>query len=100
MNRVDTIRRLIELKKIFLEYENIECKQEDVDLINSAVKELSRGDVEILNSLQVANKEIKNENKLLKKENKELKKELELHEWAFEGLRSAYFEKIGEENGD
>lgn len=56
MNRVDIIRRLIELKKIFLEYENIECKQEDVDLINSAVKELSRGDVEILNSLQVANK--------------------------------------------
>ncbi|VTQ55146.1 hypothetical protein [Clostridium perfringens] len=53
MNRVDIIRRLIELKKIFLEYENIE-----------------------------------------------LKKELELHEWAFEGLRSAYFEKIGEENGD
>ncbi|MBO3389642.1 hypothetical protein [Clostridium perfringens] len=100
MNRVDIIRRLIELKKIFLEYENIECKQEDVDLINSAIKELSRGDVEILNSLQVANKEIKNENKLLKKENKELKKELELHEWAFEGLRSAYFEKIGEENGD
>ncbi|MGU9138528.1 hypothetical protein ACV3XK_01990 [Clostridium perfringens] len=100
MNRVDIIRRLIELKKIFLEYENIECKQEDVDLINSAVKELSRGDVEILNSLQVANKEIKNENKLLKKENKELKKELELYEWAFEGLRSAYFEKIGEENGN
>ncbi|MDU3018533.1 MAG: hypothetical protein E7B46_06960 [Clostridium perfringens] len=100
MNRVDIIRRLIELKKIFLEYENIECKQEDVDLINSAVKELSRGDVEILNSLQVANKEIKNENKLLKKENKELKKELERYEWAFEGLRNAYFEKIGEENGD
>lgn len=100
MNRVDIIRRLIELKKIFLEYENIECKQEDVDLINSVVKELSRGDVEILNSLQVANKEIKNENKLLKKENKELKKELELYEWAFEGLRSAYFEKIGAENGN
>ena len=58
MNRVDIIRRLIELKKIFLEYENIECKQEDVDLINSAVKELSRGDVEILNSLQVDRKSV------------------------------------------
>lgn len=100
MNRIDIINGLIKLRSTFMEYDNVECKQEDVDLMNSAAKELSKSDVEIINSLQVADKEIKNENKLLKKENKELKKELELYEWAFEGLRSAYFEKIGAENGN
>lgn len=101
MTREDIIKGLSELRGEFSTLISIECKEEDVKLFDSAIKELGKEDDEIINSLKRANKERKEENDLLKKENQELSKELELYKWAFEGLKSVYFEavKIGEENG-
>ena len=93
MNRAGIIRALTELRSTLLEYDNIECKSEDAEIISSAIKELSKSDVDIINSLQEANGTRKEENDLLREENQELSKELEVYKWAFEGLKRAYFTK-------
>lgn len=93
MNRADIIKGLTELGLEFNKYDSIECKPEDVELISSAIKELSKSDVDIINSLQEANGMRKEENDLLREENQELSKDLEVYKWAFEGLKRAYFTK-------
>lgn len=93
MNRAGIIKGLTELGLEFNKYDSIECKPEDVELISSAIKELSNNEADIINSLQEANAMKKEENDLLREENQGLSKELEVYKWAFEGLRKAYFTK-------
>lgn len=69
------IEYLKSLAEYFNNFESIECKQEDVPLLNSVI-----GDLEEL--------------KALKEENKLLKEQLELYKWENEGLKHAYIEKI------
>lgn len=93
MNRAGIIKGLTELGLEFNKYDSIECKPEDVELISSAIKELSNNEADIINSLQEANAMKKEENDLLREENQKLSKELEVYKWAFEGLKRAYFTK-------
>ena len=90
MNRVDIVNGLNRLREDFFEYTSIECKKEDIELIESTIEELNTEDAKKIYTLQILLGERDKEIELLKKENQELIEELEIQKWAFKGLKSSY----------
>lgn len=90
MQRLEIANGLDKLREEFLKYDSIECREEDADLIGSAVDELSNEDAKKISTLQFLLTERDKEIELLKKENQELSEELEIQKWAFKGLKSSY----------
>lgn len=101
MQRLEIANGLDKLREEFLKYDSIECREEDADLIGSAVDELSTEDAKKISTLQFLLTERDKEIELLKKEKQKLNEELEIQKWAFKGLKSEYanISKTGEENG-
>lgn len=98
MKRVDIVNGLDGLRKEFSEYNSIECRKEDVELIENAIEELNTDDAKKIYTLQFLLGERDKEIELLKKERQKLNEDLEIRKWAFEGLRSAYDDMV--ENKD
>lgn len=101
MKRLEIANGLDKLREEFLKCDSIECREEDADLIGSAVDELSTEDAKKISTLQFLLTERDKEIELLKKEKQKLNEELEIQKWAFKGLKSEYanISKTGEENG-
>ncbi len=94
MQRLEIANGLDKLREEFLKYDSIECREEDADLIGSAVDELSTEDAKKISTLQFLLTERDKEIELLKKENQELIEELEIQKWAFKGLKSSYIDIV------